>query len=173
MDIKKVLLSGYSKESVDVLVCFIEDDAEKFSELMDMVFGEDKVLSQRASWVMTECIERFPYLGTPYIKVLLETLEQPNTKFHVSVIRHIARSFQFIAPPDKYDGRIIDLAFKLIMDRKAAVAVRAYAITILENYVSIYPELKEEFIQVLLLEMDDAPAAFKSRARKIISSDER
>lgn len=171
MDIKNILLLGYSKENVDSLVHFIKEDAHYFAEIMHYVFGNDTVLSQRASWVMTECLEKYPQLASPYLDLLLETLEQPNTRFHASVIRHIARSFQFIEMPESYHGRIIDLGFCLVMDRKAAIAVRAYAITILENYVKIYPELKEELIEALKMEIDYTTAAFKSRARRIILSE--
>jgi len=171
MDIKKLLLAGYSRENADLLVSFIKDDKDKFSVLMKMVFGEDKILSQRASWVMTGSIEKYPQLANPYLDMLIDFMEHPITGFHISVFRHIVRSFQYIEIPEDYHGRMIDIAFCFVMDRKEAIAIRAYAITILENFVRLYPELKDELIQVLKLEMDYTTAAFKSRARKIIAKE--
>ena len=165
MDIKKALELEHTKENTERIVAYIGKNGERFDELMRIFFNSTIRNVQRASWVLGKVGEEQPQLLLPYQQKMIALLVQPT---HDAVKRNIVRVFQFIETPEDLHGELIDNCFKLLMDRKQAVAIRAFCITVLDKHCKIYPELMGEFIAVLEAEKDYTTASFKSRAKKIL-----
>ncbi len=79
--------------------------------------------------------------------------------------RNICRIWQF-ALPDSEDLKmqVLETALNLLYDHKQDIAVRVFSITVLENLLQYYPEIKEEVGFILEREYDQATPSFRVRA---------
>ena len=62
----------------------------------------------------------------------------------------------------------MDICFEYISSPTEAIAVKAFALTILENLSKKYPEIKPELKTIIEDRWDYETAAFHSRAKKIL-----
>ena len=62
----------------------------------------------------------------------------------------------------------MNTCFEYIHSPDEAVAVKAFALTVLENLSKQYPEIKSELKTIIEDRWDYESAAFKSRAKKIL-----
>ena len=60
------------------------------------------------------------------------------------------------------------VAFQFLQDRKEAVAVRVFAMTVIENLSHDKPEIRRELCLFIEDELPYAGAAFRSRGMKIL-----
>lgn len=171
MDIKATLINEYGKPAVGRIVEYIGDRPDRFKVLMNLFYGEDKRLSQRAAWPMSNIGLKQPQLVKPYLKRMVEQL---NEDTHVAVKRNILRVIQTYNLPEDLAGEAFEYAFNLMLSPKEAVAIRAFSITTVANICSRYPELKQEVTQAIDMIMEDAerPAILvRCRdARKVLSN---
>lgn len=167
MDIKKALLREHSKENSLLIADFIGNDPERFEVLMQCFFDKDDQLSQRAAWVLTFCWHNHPELVLPYIKQMVDLLP---TDVHPAVKRNIVRNFQTQSIPKEFHGRLLDYCFKLLMDRKEAIAIRVFSMSVIDQLSKLYPDIHQELVAYLQDEVAYGSAGFKSRARKIIKA---
>ena len=93
MDIKAALLAGNSKPVALKIVKYIGTNKERFKVLMALFFDKDVQLSQRASWPVGFCGEAHPELITPYLKRMVENLDNP---VHNAVKRNTIRIMLYL-----------------------------------------------------------------------------
>jgi len=164
MTIRDRLESGHSKTITNQIIRYVGRDKERFNELLDVFFGKDKKLQQRAAWPLGYLAEGNPRLIEPHLKKLIRLLEQQGN--HPAVARCILRIFQQYDMPDKYHGELIDLCFKFILNPSTPIAIRAYAITTAAHISVAYPELKREMLLVLdELGHEEQPPAIRVRLK--------
>lgn len=164
-EIYNLLLLPQTKSNRDRIVNFILDTPKKISELMECFFSEDNRLSQKASWPMTISGDKKPQLLLPYLKEMLNKLDEP---VHDSLVRNTIRVFQVIDIPEDLEGDVYDKCFDYLCDPKIAIAIRVFSMTVLSNIALKYPDLKEELIRTIELYYPQGSVGFKSRARKEI-----
>jgi hypothetical protein len=80
------------------------------------------------------------------------------------------RLLQFIELPKKWQGRVLELAFNSLNDRKEPVAVRVFSMAVIHNIIrqNNYPELGHELEMILSEGLQTGSPAFRSRAVKIL-----
>ena len=78
-----------------------------------------------------------------------------------AVTRNILRLLQFVEIPKGYQGTVADLCFRFLRDRKVAVAIRAFSMTVLTHIARENPELETEIKLILEDQMPHGSAAFK------------
>ncbi len=158
MNILNRLETDHSKFLTSQIIRYIGDDASRFIKLMDIVFGSDPLLSQRAVWPMSYIGISHPELVEPYFSKLMKKLSETGN--HPAIKRNILRLFQEIEVPKKYWGSLIDLSFKMMRSESEPIAVRAFSITVAAEICKHYPELKKEFLMILndISERPHAPA---------------
>src|SRR3954453_14540804 len=127
MNIREALLAEHSKKRTMEIVRFIGDDAERFSELMRVFFAGPYRVTQRAAWPLNYCAERRPKLVQPYLKKLVDELE--NEDAHDAVRRNILRLMQYVEIPARIKGRLYSICLDFIDDLSQPVAVKVFAIT--------------------------------------------
>ena len=167
MDLEKTLLKRYSKEQCNAIVDYIGDDPEKFDRLMKLFLSEESIVRQRAGWPLSFCVQRYPGLARPYFDQLLKMLNTPS--IHPAISRNITRLFQYTPIPKRFQGRLMDACFGFISDPRSPIAVRAFSLSILENMTQDYPEILPEIQLIIEEHWDEASAAFRSRAKKIMA----
>jgi hypothetical protein len=62
----------------------------------------------------------------------------------------------------------MDLCFGYIASPDEAIAVKAFSLTVLQNFSRRYPEIKNELKVIIEERWDYETAAFRSRAKKIL-----
>ena len=111
--------------------------------------------------------DKHPFLIKPYLPLLVKQLHNPK---HDAVKRNVLRILQFIDIPDEVMGELADLCFNFLTSSKEAIAIKVFAMTILERIVRQYPELTQELIIIIEDQMPYGSAGFKSRGTKILKA---
>jgi len=167
MDIKEVLLAGHSKPEALRIVQYIGKSKKRFKELMDLFFGKDARLSQRASWPVSFCSEAHPELIMPYLGRMIDQLDRP---VHNAVKRNTIRIMSEIELPDNLIGVAADICFQYLDDPKEAIATRVFSMSVCFNIVKKEPELANELRVIIEDHYPHGSAGFKSRADRILKA---
>ncbi len=141
----------------------------QIAELVSLAFEKDHLLSSRAMWVLGHCSDLDYDCTKPYHVKLVNNLKQNS--LHNGVIRNTLRLFQKHPVPKKTESFILDKCFEYIKNPSEAIAVRAFAITVVFNITKPYPELLNELLIVLnhLSETEDGPG-IRSRVKNTIKA---
>jgi len=165
MNIRDALLEEHSKEQTAKIVDYVGDDPERFAELMKQMLGPVYRLSQRASWPVSNCIERHPHLITPYWTKLAGQLERYDA--HIAVRRNVVRLLQFVEIPKRYQGRIFDACYRLAGDVSQPVAVRCFSTTVAANIAKGNAELMNDLRLAATAHPEMDTPGMRARFRKV------
>jgi hypothetical protein len=165
MDIRQALMAEHSKRQTMAIVEFIGNDAQRFSELMELIFAGEYRLTQRAAWSMNYCAERHPELIRPYLSKLLDCLERDD--MHDAVKRNVLRMLQYVDIPRRLAGKVYGHCIDLIDDAYEPAAVRAFALTVAARIAKSEPHLMNELRLIVSKHLPHSPAAFQKRAREL------
>jgi hypothetical protein len=168
MNIKAALEKEHSKIQAGKITKFIGADAKRFAELMRLFFeGEYRVI-QRAAWPMSNCVKNHPSLIKPYFKKIVGLLKR--TDLHPAVERNIMRLLQYVEIPKRWQGDIMNHCFESIADPKAAIAVKAFSLRVLEIFLKTYPGIFPEIKLIIEERWDKETPAFRSRAKQVLKT---
>ena len=168
MDLKKQLLKEHSKLNRDIIIRYVGNNPKRFAGLVAVYLAGPYRVTQRAAWPLSHCVEKNPKLIEPHLKKLLAFAVRPHV--HVSVKRNTVRLLQFIDIPKKFQGSVADMCFNFLNDKKEAIAVQVFAMTVLANITKQQPELIDELRVIIKDRLPFASAGFKSRGRKILKT---
>jgi hypothetical protein len=87
---------------------------------------------------------------------------------HDAVRRNTFRLLQYIEIPPRLHAKVVNLGFHYLTDKRQAVAIRVFAMSVLANLSQAVPEIKNELKFAIEEQLPFASAAFVSRARKIL-----
>ena len=165
MDIRAQLSAETSRRNTDFTIHAVGTNNDHFRELIDIILTEDDPLPMRASWVVEGITETCPELIIPYMDKLIKNLPKFT---HPGTLRNLLKIFSRMKIPPRHHGYMTDLCFGWLRKENLQVAVKVYAMQIIANMVYIYPELKNEFLEVIDELMPRNSAGFKARAVRII-----
>lgn len=168
MILKEELLSDIREFKAPVLAQRIIDD-KLLNVLFLFTIDKDHLLSSRAMWVFGHCSDINYNLTKPFHLDLINNLKENN--LHNGVIRNTLRLFQKHPVPQKTESFLLDKCFEYIKNPSEAIAVRAFAITIVFNISKPYPDLLNELLLVLthMNETENSPG-IKSRVKNTIKA---
>ncbi len=164
MNIRAELEREHSTASRNRIIDYV-DNPKKMKALMDCFFCDDLRICQRASWPITFIARKKPTLLDPYHERLIDNLNKPH---HDAVIRNTLRIYEDLDIPESIEGPLFEKAFEYLADRKVAIAIRAFSMTVLEKLVVKFPELQTELIDLIREYMPDERPAFRNRGKKIL-----
>lgn len=167
MDLKKQIIKEHSKANCLRITIYVGNNKKRFADLVGVYLAGPYRVTQRAAWPISCCVEEFPQLIQPHLNRLLNFLKQPGT--HGAVKRNTVRMLQFIDIPKKLQGRVAEICFNFLKDKKEAIAVKAFSITVLGNLAKKEPGLLNELRMVMEDQMPYATAAIRVRVRKVLS----
>ncbi|MBS1557091.1 MAG: hypothetical protein JST69_00070 [Bacteroidetes bacterium] len=165
-DLSKELLKEYSKKQCIRIVQYVGNDADRLAELVNVFLGGPYRITQRAAWPLSYCVQKHPELIIPHLKTILKFTGQEGAPDAVK--RNVMRFLQFMSIPKKYQGATLNLCLRFLSNKKEAVAVRVFAMTVLANLSKELPELKNELIPLIEDEMPYASAGFRSRGKRLL-----
>ncbi len=168
VDIKEQLIEGHTAKNSMEICEYSLSDKKRFEELMECFVSKEYRIAQRAAAVLRLAVTKVPGIIRPYIKDLIDQL--PRKDVHNAVIRNTVRILQQIEIPEEFHGHVITNCFSFIEDPATPVAIKAFSLTTLNNLAKFYPEIKKELKLIIEERFETETAAFKSRAKKILSS---
>jgi hypothetical protein len=166
MDLRRSLEREHSKAQCTKIAEYVGMSPVRFKELVDVYLAGPYRITQRAAWPLSICVERAPELASPQLKRLLNFCTKPEV--HVSVRRNTMRLLQFAEIPRRLHGQVLDLSFSFLQNRKQPVAVRVFAMTVIDQLISDKRDLQRELAMILEYEMEYATPAFRSRGSRIL-----
>ncbi|MFM6984602.1 MAG: hypothetical protein ACKOXF_10755 [Chitinophagaceae bacterium] len=145
------------------------EEEEVLEELLSILVNGITREQYIASWILSRVVEIEPdILNESAHNACLKII---HTTKEGGIKRNLIRVWQFSMPESEAIRlEILDLAFKLLSDTAQDVAVRVFAITVLEKLLRHFPEIKEEVLFLLEREYPQATPSFKVRADRFIKS---
>ncbi len=168
VDIRQSLIREHSKQQTTRIVKYVGKSPERFAELVQVFLQGPYRVTQRAGWPLSICIEERPELIDPHLSRLLKFAEDPA--HHDSVKRNVLRLLQFIEIPKRLQGKVADLCFQYLQDKKETIAVRVFAMSVLANLCRTLPSLSNELALIIEEGMPYGTPAFTSRGSKILKA---
>ena len=166
MDIRTTLSQRCSKEISHEIARYIGSDQERFSELMELVLGDDDQLSKYSSWVVQHCLQKQPQLINRHLEAMIQNLDKSN--LNDSVVRSTLKALAETGIPEHLQGRVLQLCFDYLLDPKVAVAIRVHAMQAIFNISKNEPDLLMELREVIQEWMPYGSAGFRSLCSKIL-----
>jgi hypothetical protein len=166
MKLRDQILKEHSKANCIAIVKWIGGSQQRFDELFDLFLNDEYRVVQRAAWPLSNVVIAHPVLIKKHFSKLLKNLQKPN--LHPAVKRNTIRLLQDIPIPTRFHGQVMDICFASAASPGEAVAVKAFALTVLENLSKQYPEIRSELKTIIEERWDYESAAFRARAKKIL-----
>lgn len=163
MELPDLLLAEHSKAQKDLIVAWVGKSQKRFDELVRIFIGSDKLLAQRAGWPLSYIATQYPQLTQKHLQNIITNLRKRG--LHNAVIRNSLRFLQHIQIPEELQGEVMDICFSYIEDIKEKAAIKAFALTILYNLSTQYPEILQEIKAVIESRIDLESPAFRARAK--------
>jgi hypothetical protein len=168
MDFFKELSGEFSKQRTVALANAIGSDQTLFDEFMLLFLGDDNRINQRSAWVVSHCIDNYPWLMKKHLEAMVLNLQKVDLSDAVK--RNTVRVLQFAEIPESLAGLTADICFRLLQSHKEPIAVKAYAMTIIYNLSRQYSELSDELVLTIEDMLPYASSGIKSRAMKIMKA---
>jgi hypothetical protein len=166
MDIERELLKSHAKLQANKVADYVRDNANHFNVLISIFLAGPYRLTQRAAWPISICVDRHPQLLAPHLKRVVSMLNKPDLPDAVK--RNVVRMLQVVPIPKSLHGKITEICFRYLLNKKEAIAIRVFAMTVLSRIVKEHDELKRELLLVVEDQLPYASPGFQSRARKVV-----
>lgn len=166
MDIQKLLSKTYSKKSVNTIVRYVGNDPKRFAALVNLFLTGPPRSAQQASWPLSYCVEAHPLLLRPHFRKILKAAAMPHAQDAVK--RNVVRLLQFCTIPKRHQGLVYQLCFRFLENKKEAVAIRVFAMTVLTKLAIENPALRGEIIILIEDGLSYAKPAYLARAKKVL-----
>lgn len=168
MNFRKQLELEHSKKATTKIVSEICQSNNKMGDLMNCFIEGPVQITQRAAWPISFIAEKHPELLNEYYPIFIKLLNTQNK--HNSINRNILRAFQYVEVPQKHEGAILDVCFKLLNSSSEPIAVKAFAITVIYNLSKKYPDIIPELKASIEALLPNASAGLKNRGNKILNA---
>lgn len=166
MNLREQILKEHSKVNTETIVKWIGGSQKRLDELVGLLFDEDPKVVQRSAWPLSQVAMIHPELFPKHLEKLLKLTGEKG--IHGAVNRNIARLLQYVEIPEKLHGQVMNACFEFVSSPTEAVAVKAFALTVLQNLSKKYPEILPELKTIIEDRWALETAAFHSRARKVL-----
>lgn len=163
---KELLSKKASRANSYAVVALAANNPKRYQELVEIIKKNETPYSEKAAWAMTHCFDEKLGFFTDYFADFTQILA--DSAYSDSVKRNIVRVLQFQEIPEEFQGSIIDSCFHLVTKKDTAVAVKAFALGILENMVKLYPELTNELVACIEDLLPNASSGLKNRGQHIL-----
>ena len=140
----------------------VESDPAQLETLIHLFCHGHQRVTQRAAWVLGNLS---PETLLPFWLRILERAKQPDAGDAVK--RNVMRVLQHTDLPEDLQGVAWDLAFRLAETRSEAIAVRAFAFSVMERICIQMPELKGELIALAQQERPYTQKGLLNRIQKV------
>jgi hypothetical protein len=165
MEVRDFLELQSSRLHADMIADKIEEDPDVFDQVWKIMLEEKHPVSMRAAWSLTIFAKKHPYYIEPLASRVIEALKKTRS----DSVRRCLLSLLTIAKLSEDDsGYLFDYCFRIIESPSAAIAQKAYSMTILYNISEMEPDLKPELIALFESQLDDEHGGVIARSRILL-----
>jgi hypothetical protein len=165
MDFRTLLISFPSGSDKELYIAEVGSSSKKFESLLDLALHEKDPLAWRAAWILDGSDEKYPGLAADFISTMVRALPEIESKGSIRSLLRLLCRYEIGV---EEQGILIDLCFRYLVSELFPVAVKVHAMQIIYHHVLIYPELKDELVTVIMDQVGNNTAGFKSRGMRII-----
>lgn len=165
MDIQSQLLKEHSRGNAHLIADYILQNPQELGALIEIFKNGELQLAQRAAWPVGIIGEETPHLLLPYLKPFLILLKNPA---HDAVSRNIYRTLQFVEIPENLCSAYFDQCLHDVIRPSAAIAIKAFAMTVAFHIGKRFPDLKPELKMAIESQGNHSSAGLQNRAHKIL-----
>ncbi len=150
------ILTDSGRATADMAVDIISHKPELFDEAYALCMKQEGRMAMRAARVVWLVAEQMPELFRPHFSDMVHRLDGLE---HSSVKRCMLKILTIydLAGQEDLHGMIIEASFKFMNDPGEEVAIRGYAVGVLERMIRIYPDLAGELLAALQLLIESGP----------------
>ncbi|MBP6403725.1 MAG: hypothetical protein KA492_14435 [Bacteroidia bacterium] len=163
MNIQDEFLSKHSKKQAEKVVKYVGADKARFKELMSCYLSSEMILAQRAAMSAGYCVVQHPQLFTTYLPKILKAMEKP---VHDAIVRNGLLIMRRVEIPEKLESKVIELCFELMSSAESPIAIKVYAIAVIQKVSKKYPDLLQELKIRVNAQLPFESKAFAAHARK-------
>ena len=165
MNLEQEILRADFKDQAVYAAEVIGDNGERFAALMKLFFSSDSHTCQRASWVVSHCIDQHPALIAPHLKKMVNNLYNNPID---AVKRNTVRALQFVGIPKSLWGKTIEICFQFLQSSTEPIAIKVFSMSVLYKLSQSVPEIKEELKVIIEDQLPYSSAGFRSRGSKVL-----
>ena len=166
MDLEAEILKEHSKRQTVRIAKWIGPDKRRFHQLMELLLHGDRLVTQRAAWILSSCYEFHPQLITPWLPALVKKMQEPDV--HDALKRNVVRLLACIDIPKPLLGTVTSLCFDYLNAVDAPIAVKVHSMSVLQKVAEKEPDLKRELQTSIELMIPYVGPACQARARIVI-----
>ncbi len=160
------LSTRLSRAGVKNTVRWIGTDRSRVQALVSSLRSEEEVVAFQAAWVLGHYGQTHPEMLTPWLPIMLDLVA--GDEISNAVRRGIFRAFQYVNFPSRLLGKAVTVAFEHLSSAGRPVAVRAYAMTVVERAVREKPALRKELRAFLQHFPAESAPGIHARARIVL-----
>ena len=168
MNLRETILAEHSKAQTDAIVHWVGNLQQRFDALCHLFLTDEYRVVQRAAWPLSYCAINNPQFITKHFGDLITNLHKPG--LHAAVKRNTIRLLQFVEIPEEFHGEIMNICFNYIALPAETPAVKAFSLSILQNFTKLYPDIREEVRIIIEDRWETESPAFKSRAKRFLAN---
>lgn len=143
---KQVLVKCMGVKDAKMLGSLVANDRKALNELIEAFSMGDVPFRMKAAWVLSHAAGEHPENLKSAADAILTLLEKETVS---GTLRELLKALTLAGVPLKWEGRLIDIAFRLLNEMHHDVAVRYNAMKLLEPYILKHTELKDEYFDCL------------------------
>lgn len=166
-ELREMLLKEHSTAQRDAVINWVGTDSKRFDCLLKLFLANEYRVTQRAAWPIGYIGEKQPEIIKNHLDQLVSNLRQPS--LHQAVKRNTLRLLQTLEIPEELHGTLLHACLGFLENVDETVAVKAFALTILEKLSRKYPEILPEIRLIVEAQLPHQTPAFKVRARPFLS----
>ncbi len=166
MVLLEALQAEMNKENLLKILDYLGNDKSRFDILMQIFFTDGNATTQRAAWVMSHCAEKQTHLLEPYLEKMIRLLPTNQTD---AVTRNIVRILQVMDIPNDLLGIAFESCYEFVAKVETPIAIKAFSMTILYNICKKEPDLKNEVIELIEMQMEHGSKGVVGRGKKVLS----
>jgi dihydroorotase len=167
MGIRAEILKEHSKQNAEAITQWVSASRQRVGQLMELFLHDEYRVVQRLAQVVGKLADTHPQLIAPHLPQLVQRMNEAGV--HVAVKRNVVRTLQYVDIPEALHGEVMNTCFDLLADPNETVAVRAFAMSVLDKLSTQYPEIRQE-LKVIIEDVleQGCTAAFRARARMVL-----
>jgi hypothetical protein len=166
MDLEHEILREHSKRQALKVARWVGNDKKRFKQLMEAFLNGDYRTTQRAAWIISICADRQPDLIGPWLKPMIQRMQDPGV--HDAVRRNVLRILKFVEIPRPMQGIVATLCFDYLSSIDAPIAVKSFSLTVLGRMAEKEPDLRRELGLIVRQMLPYGGPAIRSSGKKVL-----
>lgn len=164
-DFSEQLKADPSRANIDYVSYLAGNDEEAFNDIFELIYSAPHPINQRAAGVLETILRNHPEMVLPYLDRMIDTLKDFNVD---GVKRNFTKIFTCTHFSEAQKGKVVNLCFDLLQDKKESIAVRVFSMQVLYNISQTEPDLKKELALIIESEMLIGSAAWRARGHQLL-----